>query len=226
MPSSSTYRKLCLTRQTELRGALTAPAPSGEALGLFLGQHAMLHSGKMNAGAPWSFEDEALDDLPEAGFRRIPPGGEHSIAWLVWHTARCEDITLNLLVAGSPQVLHRENWLPRLKVSACDTGNAMSAEEVAAFSAAVDLEALRAYRLAVGCRTQEIARALRPEELKRKVQAERMQRVWDEGAVVEPARGIAEYWAGSTVAGLLLMPATRHNLTHLNEALEIKRRLR
>ena len=33
-----------------------------------------------------------------------------------------------------------------------------------------------------------------------------------------------DYWSKRNTAGLLLMPATRHNLIHLNEALQIKRR--
>jgi hypothetical protein len=40
--------------------------------------------------------------------------------------------------------------------------------------------------------------------------------------VVEAARGIADYWSKRNVAGLLLMPATRHNLIHLNEAFLLK----
>jgi hypothetical protein len=47
----------------------------------------------------------------------------------------------------------------------------------------------------------------------------------DEGAVVPAAHGIADYWASRNIAGLLLMPATRHNLIHLNEALRLKMQL-
>ena len=88
MPSLESYRKLCLARQTELRQALTGPSSQQAGLGLFLSQHAMLHSAKVAPGVPWSFEDAILDDLPEAQARRVLPGGEHSIAWLVWHMAR------------------------------------------------------------------------------------------------------------------------------------------
>ena len=45
---------------------------------------------------------------------------------------------------------------------------------------------------------------------------------WDEGAVVEGARGLLDYWGGLTIAGLLLMPPTRHNFVHLNEAWMLK----
>jgi hypothetical protein len=176
----------------------------------------------MALAARWSFEDEVLDDMPEAHIRRVLPGSEHSVAWLIWHMARCEDITLNLLVAGTPQVLHAGGWLKQLKITVCDTGNAMNRTSLAEFSAAIDLDALRSYRLAVGRRTRDIVKQLRPADLKRKVESARMQQVLREGAVVEAARGIADYWSKRTVAGLLLMPATRHSLIHLNEALRLK----
>lgn len=156
--------------------------------------------------------------------RRIPHGDCHSIAWLIWHIARCEDITMNLLVAGAPQILYQEGWLSLTKSPVCDTGNAMDDAAVANFNNTIDIEALRAYRLAVGRRTREIVKQLQPADLKRKVEPSRIQRVMDEGAVVEAARGIVDYWSRRNVAGLLLMPATRHNLIHLGEALQLKRR--
>jgi hypothetical protein len=103
----------------------------------------------------------------------------------------------------------------------------MDRDEIANFSNTVDIEALRAYRMAVGRRTREVILQLQPADLKRKVRAADLQQVRDEGAVVAAADGIAQYWGKRDVAGLLLlMPATRHNLVHLNEALEIKRKLR
>jgi len=218
------YRKACLQQQTELRRILMSFDQHDRAIQLFLSQHAMLHSAKMAQTASWSFEDEVFSNISEEQIRRIPRNCDHSIAWLIWHIARCEDITMNLLVAGSPQILHRDSWLAPMKITACDTGNTMDEEGVINFSNAVDVEALRAYRVAVGRRTREIVKQLRPEVLKQKVKPSRLQQVWDEGAVAEGASGIVDYWSKRTVAGLLLMPATRHNLVHLNEALQLKRR--
>jgi len=194
-----------------------------KAIQLFLNQHAMLHSKKIAQTELWSFEDEILNDMPEAQIRRIPQGREHSVAWLIWHIARCEDITMNLLVAGTPQTLQKGGWRRRMKITICDTGNAMDHASLADFSKTIDIEALRNYRLAVGRRTREIVKQLVPADLKRKVESARMQQVMNEGAVVEAARGIADYWSKRNVAGLLLMPASRHNLIHLNEALRLKR---
>jgi hypothetical protein len=221
--SVESYRKLCLKQQTELRSIMMRPNQHDKAIQLFLNQHAMLHSRNMAQTTLWSFEDEVLSDMPTVQIRRIPPGREHSVAWLIWHMTRCEDITMNLLVAGTPQILHTGRWLKQMKITVCDTGNAMDHATLAAFSKAIDIEALRNYRLAVGRRTREIAKQLQSADLKRKVESSRMQQVMSEGAVVEAARGIADYWSKRNVAGLLLMPATRHHLIHWNEALQLKR---
>ena len=52
-----------------------------------------------------------------------------------------------------------------------------------------------------------------------------LQQVWVEGAVAEAASGSVDYWGKRNSAGLLLLPARRHNLVHLNEALKLIRRL-
>jgi hypothetical protein len=100
------HRKECLQQQTELRRIIMKPGQFNLALDLFLNLHARLHSRKMVQAEPWSLEDEILDDMAEERVRRIPPGECHSVAWLIWHIARCEDVTMNLLVAGTPQVLN------------------------------------------------------------------------------------------------------------------------
>jgi hypothetical protein len=224
MKPIESYRKMCLKQQTELRRVLLSLNQYDKAIPRFLSQHAMLHSAEMAQSEPWSFEDAVLSDMSEQQIRRVPRNCDHSVAWIIWHTARCEDIAMNLLVTGSAQILNRDNWLAQMNATVCDTGNAMNAKAMVDFSDAIDLKALRAYRVAVGRRTREIVKRLEPEDLKRKVDPARLRRVMDEGAVVEAARGVADYWGKRNIAGLLLMPATRHPLIHLNEALQLKRR--
>jgi hypothetical protein len=220
-----THRKGWNKRQTELRKILTSFEQHEKAIKLFLSQHAALHAAQMARTEPWSFEDWVMNDVNEEGIRTIPPGGNHSVAWLIWHIARIEDVAMNMLVAGQAQCLHRDGWFERMKATAQDTGNAMSAEGVSNLSAAIDIGELRAYRLAVGRRTREIVQQLEPEDLKRKVNPVHLQQVLDEGAVVMQAQGLIDYWNKRDVAGLLLMPPTRHGFVHLNEALRIKRKL-
>jgi hypothetical protein len=68
---------------------------------------------------------------------RLRPNGLNSIAWLVWHMARYEDI-LNLLLVGRPQVLDEEHWLPRLQVSMRDVGTGMGDDEVSDLSSSTE----------------------------------------------------------------------------------------
>jgi hypothetical protein len=185
----------------------------------------MVHAAAMSQSGLHSFADEVWEDLADETARRIPRNGKHSIVWIIWHLARIEDVTMNLLVSGDPQLLHRENWLVRLQVTLQHTGNEMESAEVADLSAAVDLKALRAYRLAVGSRTREIVSGLGPVQMRQKVDPARLERVVAEGAVVEAARGIVDYWGRRKTSGLLLMPPTRHNFLHLNEAARIKKRV-
>ena len=224
MNNTETNRKLVNQQQTKLRDALANSDQHEKAIKLFLRHHAMLHSAKMAEMDLWSFEDAILDDMPEEQIRRIPQNCEHSVAWCFWHIARIEDVAMNMVVAGSPQIFSQDDWPMRMRVTFRDAGNDMTEEEILALSAAIDIEALRSYRVAVGQRTRQIVQNFQPEDLKRKADPQRIQLVMEEGALAEVSRGIAEYWSKRDMAGLLLMPASRHHITHLNEALNLKKK--
>jgi hypothetical protein len=98
----------------------------------------------------------------------------------------------------------------------------MAAEQIINLSHNINIPALRAYRVAVGRRTREIVSQLQPESLKDKVDPARLDEVQQVGAVIPAANGLLEYWSRRNIAGLMLMPATRHNLVHLNESLRLK----
>jgi len=67
-----------------------------------------------------------------------------------------EDVTINLLLANTDQLLYADRWFERLTLPTCDIGTEMSATDITALSAQIDIAALRAYRQAVGQRTREI----------------------------------------------------------------------
>lgn len=196
-----------------------------KAIDLFLIQHAMVHSSNMSKSAVWSFEDEVLNGVTEEQIRCIPLDGEHSIVWILFHIARIEDITMNMLVAATPQLFVKESWSRKMNVSIIHSANKMDDASVAALSAKVDIDVLRTYRRAVGRRTREIVRKLGPQDLKQKVDTARLQKVMEEGALLPEAKEILNYWSKRTIAGLLLMPPTRHNFLHLNEALRVKQKI-
>jgi hypothetical protein len=145
--------------------------------------------------------------------------------WVLWHLARIEDVTMNLLAAGSEQVLTSGDWASRLKTEYKETGNALDRKGIEELSRSIDTGELRAYRCAVGRRTREVVQALTTEDLGRKVDSRRLDRSVDEGAVVDSTRWLVEYWGKKTIGGLLLMPPTRHNFVHLNEAERIGKKV-
>lgn len=204
----------------ELNRALSS-GDREKAIELFLNQHAMVHSAKMAKSGLWSFEDEILNGLTDDQIRNMVD--EHSIAWILFHLARIEDITMNMLVAGTGQVFTRNSWAKKLKVDIAHSANKMAKKNVANLSKKIDIKVLKAYRIAVGKRTRQIVKKLKAEDFKKKVDPSRIQKVMKEGAVIKEAMEVINYWSTRTITGLLLMPATRHNILHLNEAERIRK---
>jgi hypothetical protein len=220
-----TARKNWNTRQKELRTLLTDPARYLQGIDLFLQQHAEVHAGIMSSVGSVSFEDEVINDMADYQLRCVPDRMDHSIIWIIWHLARIEDVTMNMLVAGRKQVFETGNWSGRLNSSLIHTGNAMSKEEIIKLSYEINIDQLKKYRLAVGRQTEKIVKQLDSAEIDQKVSSSRLDLILQERAVVEDAKGIIDYWSKRTIAGLLLMPPTRHCFIHLNEALRIKKKV-
>ena len=218
-------RKELNPRQKALREALQKPEGAEHAIPLFLTQHGILHSAKTAPEAPWSYEDRLLDTLTDAQYRIVPNGQEHSLIWILWHLSRIEDITMNLLVSGQDQLFIQESWQAKIKTPIQHTGNGTGLETVDALNATVDIGALREYRHAVGRATRKVVKQLTTADFTRKPTPISLQRIKNEGAVLEAGYGVIDYWGRQTVAGLLLMPPTRHTIIHLNEARRIINRL-
>lgn len=209
-----------------LRSIFLKPKKFDEAIKLCLEQHSMVHLSKVSQINTVTFEDELWDGMNETAFRAMPSLKDQTVAWCLWHTARIEDITINILVAGDTQVINTDNWHEKMNVKISDTGNAMTNNEVIDFSSNVDMHQLCSYRVAVGKKTREVIQSLQPADLKKKMPPERLQRILDEGAVlnVDGARWLVDFWGRKNVAGILLMPVTRHHLVHINEAMRIKKK--
>ncbi len=214
-------RKELNPRQNALREALTKPDLNDQAIPLFLTLHGILHSSEVAPEAPWSYEDLLLDGLPDEQFRIIPTGKEHSLAWIVWHLSRIEDLTMNLLVAERDQVFSKDDWQERMHSPIKHTGNGTGLDVTKALSAALFIPELRAYRHAVGRATREVVQALNPKDFDREMNPLQLRKIIDEGGVSQEGLGAVEYWGSRTVAGLLLMPPTRHTIIHWNEARRI-----
>jgi hypothetical protein len=218
------YRKTWTQQQDQLRKLLSAKAHFEEAMVLFLRQHAAVHTAEISGGQCWSLQDEVLAGLTDEQFRTRLKPGSNSIAWLLWHTTRIEDMTINVLVLEQPQVLDAD-WAARLEIPFRDCGASMEEAEVADFSAKVAVRALVEYRAAVGRRTREGVRYLSAEQMKTPVPATAVQTFVDEGSISANGHWLFDYYLHRTKGFFLTRTATSHNFIHLNEAGRIRAKL-
>lgn len=163
--------------------------------------------------------DPAIGRLTDRQLRGRPQPGVNSVAWLLWHMARVEDVGVNRFVVDGAQVLD-DGWLGRLGIARRDVGTGMSDAEVDDLSARIDLQALRGYWEAVTRRTPEIAQTLRGSDLETIVAADRVKHVAQaEGAVAPGAEWLTEFWATKrTRAWVLAQTPLLHVYGHYFEA--------
>ncbi len=194
-----------------------------DTLSFFLVQHGHLHS--VEGGAGESYFDRVFGRLTDDQMRARPGGGLNSLVWLLWHMARTEDASVNLVVSDGRQVLDGD-WVRRMNVPWRTIGTGMTDGEAGDLTKGADVDAVRAYRNAVGRRTRDVVRALRPE-------------AWDEiVGFIDTARAAAagayapntawvdgvgyRPWQGHSRGAQLAGSAIRHNAVHLGEAVTVR----
>jgi hypothetical protein len=180
-----------------------------DAVGFFLTRYGEVHKGLVEG---------LFGSLSDAQLRMRPQPGVNTVAWLLWHSARIEDVALNRFLTDQPQVL--EEWLERLAVRRRDVGTGMSDAEVDELSARIDLPALRGYWGAVTARTLAAVETLRGSDLGASVPGERVRSVVLAERVVAPgAEWLTEFWAaGRSRAWVLAQTALLHPYGHYFEA--------
>jgi hypothetical protein len=193
---------------------------------LFLDLHKKLHLSNITVGEE-NEVDRLFSDLEPWEYSVMPTSKDETIAWVVWHIARIEDLTMGVLVAGEDQLLN-EDWKKRMNAPITDTGNALDDDGIMRLSKSLQVEELLHYRSAVGKRTRQIVANLQPGDMVRKVTPHAIEKIRLEGGVTmeEDSKWLLEFWGGKDVAGLLLMPPTRHVMLHLNDCCKWKKAIR
>jgi hypothetical protein len=117
--------------------------------------------------------DELTEGLTDEQANYRPTHDANSIAWLIWHSARVQDIQL-APIAGIDQVWTQAGWVDRfaLDLPRNDTGYGHGPEQVAKVQASADL--LSGYYHAVHTVTLEFVARVTAEDLARIVD-----RNWD-----------------------------------------------
>src|SRR5262249_28964607 len=180
-----------------------------DAIDLFFARYEDLHHGLVEG---------LLTSLPEAQLRGRPHPGVNTIVWLLWHSARIEDLAVNRFLADSPQVL--DEWRDRPRGARLALGTGMTDTEVDALSARIDFAALRGYWDAVTARTLGLTGSLRSSDLEAVVPGARVKSVVQaERAVAPGVEWLTEFWAGGrTRAWVLAQTALLHPYRHYYQA--------
>ena len=191
-----------------------------DAKDLFLSQHAAVQSLAVG-GNPVSAAERALGGLTEAQMRVRPREDLNSLAWILWHIARAEDIMVNALIAGRPQVFD-EAWAKRLGIARRDFGIGMTSTEVTDLTRAIELTELREYRDAVGRRTRELVAGFKDSDWGGEIEASAVQRAGAEGAFGSRTEQMVKAFTGRPRTAVLSGIALFHPAAHLGEAVTIR----
>src|SRR5262244_506170 len=191
-----------------------------DARDLFLEQHAAVHSAAVG-GNKMSAAERTFTGLTDAQMRVRPREDLNSLAWLLFHIARGEDIFVNRILAGRPQVLD-DAWKKRLGVSRPDFGIGMTSPEVTELTRQIDVGALREYRDAVGRRTRDVVGAFKPQDWEGTVAVDAVQRAASEGAFGARTEQIVKAFPGRPRTAMLSGIALFHSAGHLGEAATVR----
>jgi hypothetical protein len=194
-----------------------------DAKDLFLRQQAHLHTASVSGEHGPSLEDSLCDGLTP-GQMRERPDGLNSIVWLLWHMTRFEDVVVNTVLRGKPEVLDGA-WLARLGIDTRLIGTGSTDDEVADFSTKVDPLLVREYRAAVGLRTRRWAeREARWDDLA-SVPDVAARLAAAPTALDDRAEWVRALWSRRTGLGLLALPVIGHGYIHIGEARVTRARL-
>ena len=167
-------------------------------------------------------------DLSRKDFDAIPfmnADGFHNktIAYSIWHIFRIEDIVAHTLICDDQEVFFSGNYKEQINSPIITTGNELVKQEIADFSARLNLEELYSYAQKVKESTEKILESLSFDDLKKKIPAERKIKLGNLNVVSSDERAIwlIDYWCGKDIRGLIQMPFSRHWIMHVEAVLRI-----
>jgi len=170
--------------------------------------------------------------LKEEHFSAIPfinANGYHSktIAYSLYHVFRIEDIVAHTLIKKEPQIFFKKNYQQRMNSPIITTGNELVKQEIADFSAKLDIDELYKYISEVDDATTQILQNLTYQDLKIKMTEpdKEMLRSLQVVSEDEKANWLIDYWCGKNIQGLIQMPFSRHWIMHVEACLRIMDRV-
>jgi hypothetical protein len=191
-----------------------------DARDLLLDEHGRMHAIGVT-GDKGTLAERTFGGLADDQMRTRPREDLNSLAWLMWHIARAEDIFANVILTGREQVMD-EGWLARLRTSRRDFGIGMTKPEVDELTARVDITALREYRDAVGRRTQEVIRGFGAADWQGELQAAELGKAAALGCFGPKGELVAKAFTGRPRIGILGGLLVTHAAMHMGEAQTVR----
>lgn len=149
-------------------------------------------------------------------FIELKNSANENIIWNLWHIIRIEDLTVNILIREKESIL-TEKLKNELNISITDTGNSLSKEEIKKLAENINIDKLKYYNDKVSEKTINLIKRLKAEDMKRKINKISLEKIISEGGVSKDNLWLIDYWGKKDIAGLLLMPLSRHIIVHLNQ---------
>jgi hypothetical protein len=148
----------------------------------------------------------------------------NSIAWILWHVARCEDVAINRILFDREQVINTNNFFHRLKVLRKDIGTSMSYTEVIDLSNQIDSESLLEYITEVATKTQKVLGELPSEQLDQVPNRKFLEKVFfKEGALNKNSEWVADYYSNRKKGWFLGHLGLTHPRGHLGQIILIRK---
>lgn len=191
-----------------------------DARDLLLDEHGRMHSAAVT-GDKGSLAERTFGGLSDEQMRVRPREDLNSLAWLMWHIARAEDIFSNVVLSGRDQVCD-DKWLARLKTPRRDFGIGMTKPEVTELTTQLDIAALREYRDTVGRRTQEVIRGFGPADWQGELQAAPLEKAAALGCFGAKGELVAKAFTRRQRIGILGGLLVTHAAMHMGEAQTVR----
>ena len=155
--------------------------------------------------------------------------GYHSktVAYSLYHIFRIEDIAANTLISKAPQIFFSSNYNSRMNSPIITTGNELIKQEIADFSAKLDIDELYNYISDVDRSSTDLLKKLEFSDMKTAMTEQDKDSIRSLKVVSEDESAVwlIDYWCSKNIQGLLQMPFSRHWIMHTEAALRIANKL-
>ncbi|SHH72877.1 hypothetical protein SAMN02745196_01224 [Clostridium collagenovorans DSM 3089] len=169
----------------------------------------------------------SIEEFYEIPF--INADGYHSktISYSLYHVFRIEDIVANSLIRKDMQIFFEYNYQNRMNSSIITTGNELVKQEIAAFSAKLNLDELYKYIIDVDKSTRKLLYQLNYQNIKIKMTEQDKEILRSLRVVSEDKNSIwlIDYWCNKNVQGLIHMAFSRHWIMHIEASIRIKNKI-